>query len=200
MAVAIDAEGIRALFPEVDRIEDAALRQGVIDIWLDIAAQCDWDDFAEIPKNLGSEAGRGLLGHIQGVTKMAISLAEIAQAQHGTPCDMDMLIAACLLHDVSKVVECEPDPDAAPTNGPVKPARKSEIGAKIQHGVYAAHKVFEKNLPTHLAHLVVTHTHASNVRTPTFEGACLFYADYADSDAGIIPTGGTSFAQRWEIS
>ena len=199
MAVEIDADGIRALFPQVDRIGDKKLRQGVIDIWLDTARDCAWTRFEDIPKNLDAEAGRTLVGHIQGVTAMAIKLAEIAQELHGTPVDWDMLIAACLLHDVSKPMECEPDPDKPAGNAGVKPSRKSEIGAKIQHAVYATHKVFEKGLPVQLAHLVVTHTHASNVRTPTFEGACLFYADYADSDAGIIPNGGKSFAQRWEL-
>ncbi len=199
MPVSIDATGIRALFPQVDRIGDATLRQGVLDIWLDVAAECPWDRFEDIPKNLGPECCRPLVDHIRGVTLMAMAIATIASYEHGTPVDMDLLIAACLLHDVSKPLECEPDPDGEPICGPVKPARKSEIGAKIQHAVYATHKVFEKKLPVELAHLVVTHTHESNLRPKSFEAAALFYADFADSDAGIVPTGATPFLARWRL-
>lgn len=199
MAVRIDEAGLKKLFPEIDWIEDDKLRQSVIDIWLEVAAECAWERFEDVPKSFGKEDYRGLVGHIRGVTQMAVALAETANELHGTPFDKDMLVAAGLLHDVSKPVECEPDPDRPESNGKVKPMRKSKLGANIQHAVYATHKIFAKGLPVELAHLVVTHTHKSNVRTPTFEGACLFYADYADSDANLIPVGGKSFAQRWEL-
>ena len=79
------------------------------------------------------------------------------------------------------------------------PGRKSKIGAKIQHGVFTAHKILEKSLPLELAHLVITHTHSSNERATSFEAALLFYADFADSDAGIASVGGVTFAQRWTL-
>jgi hypothetical protein len=199
MAITLKEAEIVRLFPELDEINDAALRQGVIDIWTEVARECNWSRLEDVPKNLDAERSRRLLDHIRGVTRMALALAEIAKQEHGTPYNRDHLIAACLLHDVSKLVEVEPDPDGQPTGSPVLPARKSAIGEKIQHAVYATHKVFEKKLPLDVAHLVLTHTHASNMRSKSIEAAYLFYADYADSDAGIIPVGGKSFAQRWEL-
>ncbi|MCC7426850.1 MAG: HD domain-containing protein [Alphaproteobacteria bacterium] len=200
MPAKIDAAEVRRIFPEVDQITDAKLRQGVIDIWIEVAAEMAWDKLEDIPKNLDVEKYRRLVDHIRGVTRMALALADVAQREHGTKVDRDMLIAVGLLHDVSKPVECEPDPEGKPTGGPAKAARKSEMGAKIQHAVYATHKVFAHGLPLELAHLVVTHTHASNVRpTKSIEAALLFYADYADSDVGIIPKGGKPFVARWEV-
>lgn len=199
MAVRIDEAGVRALFPEVDQIADGGLRQGVIDIWVETGAECGWERFEDVPKSLDAEKDRRLIDHVRGVTRMAMALAEIAEREHGTAYNRDHLIAACLLHDVSKAVETEPDPHGRATNGPALPARKSPLGDRIQHAVYATHKVFAHKLPLEVAHIVNTHTHASNVRSKTIEGAFLFYADYADSDAGILPTGGKLFAQRWEL-
>lgn len=36
MAIQTNAEEFRQLFPEVDLIQEAALRQGVIDIWMEV--------------------------------------------------------------------------------------------------------------------------------------------------------------------
>lgn len=199
MAVKIDEAGLVKLFPEIDQIKDAKLRRGVVDIWLEIAQECAWENFEDIPKNLDYERYRRLTDHIRGVTRMAIAIADIAKKEHGVDYNRDYLLAACLLHDVSKPVESEPDPAGKPTGGPALPGKKSAIGEKIQHAAYATHKVFAHNLPLEVAHLVLTHTHASNLRSKTLEASYLFYADYADSDAGVVPVGGKSFAQRIEF-
>jgi hypothetical protein len=111
--------------------------------------------------------------------------------------DRDMLISACLLHDVTKILESEPDPEGAPTGDSVLPARKSQIGKALPHAAYAAHMILEKGLPIRLAHLVITHTHACNMRGVGWEASLLFYADFTDTDAGLIPTGAKSYSQRW---
>ncbi len=199
MSIMLDEAQLQRLFPELNEIRDVALRQGVVEIWVEIARECAWTRLEDAPKNLDAERYRRLIDHIRGVTRMALALADIAKQEHGTPYNRDHLLAACLLHDVSRLVEVEPDPEGKPTQGPALPARKSAIGEKIQHAVYATHKIFEKKLPLDVAHLVLTHTHASNMRSKSVEAAYLFYADYADSDAGIVPVGGKSFAQRWEL-
>jgi HD superfamily phosphohydrolase YqeK len=200
MAVRIDEAGLRALFPEIDRIEDQALRRAVVAIWLEVAAECAWQRFEDIPKNLEAERARRLIDHIRGVTRMALALAEVAKAENGTAYDRDHLIAMCLLHDVSKPLECEPDPEGRPTGGRVLPARKSAMGKLIQHAVYATHKCFAHGLPLAVTHAVNTHTHQSAHRSVTIEAAYLFYADYADSDSAIIPAGAARpFLARWEL-
>lgn len=199
MAVRIDAAGLCRLFPEIEQIEDVALRRGVVAIWLEVAAECAWDRFEDIPKNLEAERFRRLTDHIRGVTRMALALADVAKAEHGTEYNRDQLIAMCLLHDVSKPLECEPDPEGRPSGGTVRPARKTAMGTLIQHAVYATHKCFAHGLPLAVAHGVNTHTHQSAHRSSTIEGAYLFYADYADGDAAIIPAGGRPFLARWEL-
>lgn len=176
------------ILPEIDLIEDSAMRTGVAEIWIEIAAEMAWNHLNDIPKNTAAEADRRLTDHIHGVTETAIAICEIAKRQHGQSFDRDLLVAACLLHDASKAIELEPDPEKR-GNGQPLPGRRSALGLSIQHAVYAAHKVFEKKLPVELANLVVSHTHTSNIRPSTWEGAALFYADFADTDASLAAVG-----------
>jgi HD superfamily phosphohydrolase YqeK len=199
MGVRINEAELTRLFPDLAEIRDTQLRAGVTAIWQEIAAECPWDRLEDIPKNLEAEKHRRLTDHIRIVTRMALALAETAKAESGTAYNRDHLIAMCLLHDVSKPMECEPDPEGKPSGGPVLPARKSRMGKLIQHAVYATHKVFAHGLPIEIAHVVNTHTHQSAVRSVTVEGAYVFYADYADSDSVILPAGGRAYVGRWEI-
>jgi hypothetical protein len=193
-----EAELIR-LFPELAEIQDTQLRAGVTAIWQEVAADCGWDRLEDIPKNPDAEKHRRLTDHIRIVTRMALVLAETAKTESGTAYSRDHLIAMCLLHDVSKPMESEPDPDGQPSGGPVLPVRKSKMGKLIQHAVYATHKCFAHGLPMEVAHVVNTHTHQSTVRSTSVEGAYVFYADYCDSDSVIIPAGGRNYLSRWEI-
>ncbi|WP_426958615.1 HD domain-containing protein [Muricoccus radiodurans] len=200
MPVTIDEGRLLGLFPELGEIADSAIRRGVTAIWTEVAAECPWDDLRAIPKNLEAEKERRLTDHIRIVTRMALALAEVAKAESGTAYNRDHLIAMALLHDVSKPMECEPVPGAAPNAAGVLPARKSRMGKLIQHAVYATHKVFAHGLPIEIAHVVNTHTHQSAMRSVSVEGGYIFYADYADSDSVIIPDGGRSYLGRWHMA
>ena len=199
MAIQTNADEIRALFPEVEQIQDPDLREGVIDIWLDLARETAWERFEDIPKNLKEEKHMTLIGHVQGVTQMALAMADIAERLHGVAIDRDLLIASCVLHDISKPLESAPNPGGPPTGSSVPSEKITEFGEKIQHAVYGAHKIWAKGLPKalELAHLVITHTRTSNTRSNSYEAALLFYADWADSDAGIVLGGDVPFSAKW---
>jgi len=193
---------IEEIFPEILEISDEKLRLGVGRIWCEVAAEMAWSDLHDIPKNTSAEKHRSLVGHVRGVTQMAIQICEIARTMHGRSYDRDLLVAACLLHDVSKAVESEPLPgsgvDSAGEAKPL-PGQSSALGRNVPHAVYATHKIFAHGLPVELAHLVATHTHSSNVRGRTWEASALFYADFADSDAARSMVGGKMFSERWHL-
>jgi HD superfamily phosphohydrolase YqeK len=199
MAQKLSAEDLTRIFPEIDLIQETVLKQGVVEIWQEIATEMQWDGLLEIPKNTKGEFGRSLVEHIRGVTQMAISLCEVAKTTQNKPYNRDLLIAACLLHDASKPVEYEPDPSASASGNGVRTGRQSALGRSIQHAAYATHKIFEKTLPLELAHLVLTHTHASGMRGRTWEAAALFYADFADTDAALHSVKDTLYIQRWHL-
>jgi putative nucleotidyltransferase with HDIG domain len=199
MAQKLDYDDVKRVFPELGEIKDSRLRTVVAQIWTETAAEMSWASLEEIPKNTTGESGRNLVDHIRGVTQMAMQICEIAKTLHGKPYDRDVMVAAGLLHDVSKLVEYEPDPDKPGDNKLPRAGRQSRIGKNIQHGVYAAHKMLAKGLSPELVHLVITHTHASNKRGKTWEAAALFYADFADSDAGLSTAHGKMFSERWTL-
>lgn len=199
MGQVITSSELCHLMPEIGEIGDPMLRGKVEAIWIEIAAEMAWDDLRDVPKNLKSERDRSLIEHVRGVTRMALALCETAKELHGKPYDRDLLLAACLLHDASKPVECEPSEESASTDKRPKPARKSHLGASIQHAVYAAHKALQHGLSYDLAHLLITHTHQSNTRGMTWEAAALFYADFADTDAGLSEAGAPMYSQRWKL-
>ena len=113
MAQTLEPQDIEVLFSELREIKDPRLRDAVAEIWCEIAAEMKWDTLEEIPKNTEEEKGRSLIGHIKGVTVMALAICEAAKSLHGKEYDKDAMIAASLLHDVSKLVEYEPGPRKA---------------------------------------------------------------------------------------
>lgn len=199
MAQTLTEGDIARVFPELSEISDEKLRHQVGDIWVEMAAEMGWDSLEEIPKNTTGEAGRTLVGHIRGVTQMALQICEIAKKLQGKPYDRDTMLAIGLLHDVSKLVEYEPDPAVSKGNQVPRAGRKSRMGKHIQHAVYAAHKMFSRGMSPELVNLVITHTHSSNMRGTTWEAAALFYADFADSDAGLSTGGAKMFSERWRL-
>jgi len=196
----LSAHDVEQIFPEVLEIGEARLRGAVTEIWQDIAKEMSWSSLDEIPKNLRSEKERTLVEHIRGVTLMALHICETAQKIQGKPFDRDLLLAACLLHDVSKPLECEPDPNGAGDNRRPRRGRKSELGRQLPHATYATHLILKHGLSLELANLVVTHTHDIAIRGKTWEAAALFYADFADSDAGRSAANDQMFVQRWVLN
>ena len=199
MAQKLQPRDIEALFSELREIKDSKLRHAVAEIWCETAAEMKWDPLEEIPKNTKEELGRSLIGHIKGVTAMALAICDAAKSLHGKEYDRDAMIAASLLHDVSKLVEYEPDPEKPRAANTPRAGRPSNLGKYVQHAVYAAHKMLNKGLSLELVNLAITHTHASGVRGKTWEAAALFYADFADSDAGLSEANATLYSERWTL-
>lgn len=195
MGCCLERTDITSIFPEVDEIGDPTLRSAVIDIWMEVAREMSWERLEDVPQNTRNLSYRNLVRHIRGVTAVALQIAETARAMHGRSYDRDILIAACLLHDASKPLESQPDGEAK--HGDVVSGKTSELGRQLPHAVYATHMILQRKLPLALAHLVVTHTHSVNVRGNCWEAAVLFYADYADTDAGVSQAGDTLYSQRW---
>jgi hypothetical protein len=98
MAQKLQPRDIEALFSELREIKDPRLRDAVAEIWCETAAEMKWDTLEEIPKNTEEERGRSLIGHVKGVTAMALAICEAAKTLHGKEYDKDAMIAASLLH------------------------------------------------------------------------------------------------------
>jgi len=95
---------IRAAFPELEEIEDDDLRERVVVAWVRGLERGGWQDVEDIPYawNIHDVSN---VEHVRGVTKIAIESARLQREFHGADPDRDVIVAACLLHDVGKCYE-----------------------------------------------------------------------------------------------
>ncbi|WP_247728622.1 HD domain-containing protein [Halovivax limisalsi] len=95
---------VREAFPELAEIADEALRDRVVEAWTLGLERGGWRDVTDIPYawNIHEVSN---VEHVRGVTKIAIESAELQREFHGADPDLDVIVAACLLHDVGKCYE-----------------------------------------------------------------------------------------------
>ncbi|WP_254862815.1 HD domain-containing protein [Halovivax gelatinilyticus] len=95
---------VRDAYPELGEIGDVALRDRVVEAWVLGLDRGGWRDIEDIPYawNIHEVAN---VDHVRGVTKIAIESATIQREFHGADPDLDVIVAACLLHDVGKCYE-----------------------------------------------------------------------------------------------
>ena len=114
-----DETRIREAFPELDYITDDGLREKVVEAWTLGLERGGWRDIADIPYAWNIHEVTNV-EHVRGVTRIARKSAQEQREFHGADPDMDVIVAACLLHDVGKCYEyvdfvddeklVEPDP------------------------------------------------------------------------------------------
>jgi putative nucleotidyltransferase with HDIG domain len=178
-----DREEVRRAFPELELIDDAELAEIVIQVWLEVWGESEWQRLEDAPKNPETVTlQHSVVAHTRSVTKQALAIADAVQEFHGLETDRDLIVASCLLHDVSKLLEFEPGDGDGP--------RTARFGELIQHGVYGMHMAFAHRLPVELAHIIGSHTTQSRLPPKTLEAVIVHYADFADSDALVWSSGG----------
>ena len=95
---------VREAYPELEAIDDDELRENVIEAWTLGLERGGWQDIADIPYAWNIHEVTNV-EHVRGVTKIALEAAEIQREFHGADPDEDVIVAACLLHDVGKCYE-----------------------------------------------------------------------------------------------
>ena len=101
----VDYEGqIREAYPELDHIGSDDLRERVVTAWALGLERGGWRDIYDVPYawNIHEVSN---VEHVRGVTKVALESAKIQREFHGADPDTDVIVAACLLHDVGKCYE-----------------------------------------------------------------------------------------------
>ncbi|WP_227377067.1 HD domain-containing protein [Haladaptatus halobius] len=97
-------EQVEDAFPELDSIESDELREQVADAWLLGLDRGGWRDIEDIPYAWNIHEVTNV-EHVRGVTRIAVCSAEEQREFHGADPDEDVIVAACLLHDVGKCYE-----------------------------------------------------------------------------------------------
>ena len=95
---------VREAFPELEAIVDEGLREQVVEAWVLGLERGGWRTIQDVPYAWNIHEVDNV-EHVRGTTKIALESAAIQRDFHGADPDEDVLIGACLLHDVGKCYE-----------------------------------------------------------------------------------------------
>lgn len=102
---ALDYESqVNNAFPELAAIEDDDLREQVSKAWRLGLDRGGWRDVHDIPYAWNIHEVTNV-EHVNGVTRIAVDAAKSQHDIHSADPDLDVVRAACLLHDVGKCYE-----------------------------------------------------------------------------------------------
>ena len=158
------------LFPEIEQIGSETLRAQVAAVWEELWQASEWDQIDRLPTS--PEIPYPHVPHNRAVVAMALAVADAYERFHNVRVDRDVLIAAGLLQDASKLVEMRPAPDGK--------AAWSEMGRRYPHGFWAAHIALRHGVPDAIGHIILTHTPLAPRFPESLEGKILYYVDQLD--------------------
>ena len=158
-----------ALFPEIASIQDEKLAASVEAVWQELWQMSDWTSIESLP--VSPEIRRPHIPHNRAVVEMAVAVADAIERFHQVKVDREVLVAAGLLQDASKLVEYAPSGDEVAL---------SDLGRQYPHGFLAAHVARKHGVPDAICHIILTHTPQAASFPTSLEGKILYYLDQID--------------------
>ena len=158
------------VFPELALIGDPELRGQVEAVWQEIWLASPWESIDEVPSS--PEFAYPHIPHNRSVLAMALAVADAFATFHNVKVDRDVLVAAGMLQDVSKLVEYRRADDGT--------VIYSDLGKCYPHAFWAAHVALKHGLPDTVCSIILDHTPQSARFPSTLEGKILYYADQLD--------------------
>jgi hypothetical protein len=146
-------------------IANHQLRAGVEEIW----QLSEFKSIDEVPSSV--EIPYPHVKHNRAVLALALATADVFERAHGLRVDRDLLLAAGLLQDVSKLVEYRPTGTGT---------GYTERGQEFPHAFWAAHIALNHGLPDSVCHVILTHTPNAPTFPSSLEGKILYYVDQLD--------------------
>jgi 23S rRNA maturation-related 3'-5' exoribonuclease YhaM len=171
--------GVRESLPEIALIEDATLREQVVQVHALALSQTHFRRIEDIPPTGVPDSPAMKQGtqadHYRATTTMAVGMARgMQEVLPHVEIDYDVLVAAALTHDVGKAYEYEHwdrwGADRARTGSP-----------SLRHPAYGAHLGLTVGLPEPVVHCIAVHSYQAEgafVRA-SLETTIVQYADAA---------------------
>lgn len=167
-------EAVRSLWPELEWIEDPALRDSTARTW-EIAFErspLSPADLDEIPFTLlVPDCPASFMAHKRCVVHIARRAAEAMREQmgHALEIDLDTVIAGAILADVGKLLEYERVDGRA---------RQSRRGALLRHPFTGVALAMEAGVPDPVCHIIAAHAGEGNLVRRTTEALIVHHADF----------------------
>lgn len=166
-------ERIMKLFPEIDWIQDAELKEKVLATLEDALETGGWEpeDMEKLPFTLLiPDCPASLLTHFRGVVRIAKQAMDEFNSLYDYKLDNDTLIAGAVLHDVGKLVEY--------TRGEGGKAVKSKMGKDLRHPFSGVGLAMKRDIPTEICHCIAVHAGEGDGKHRSPEAVVINKADF----------------------
>ncbi len=168
------AEAVRRLWPELEWIREAGLREKVAATWVRAfeLSPLAPEDLDRIPFTLlVPNCPATFMQHKRCVVHIARKSAEAMQEflGHGLKIDMDTVIAGAILADVGKLLEYEN------VNGET---RQSQRGEYLRHPFTGVALAMECGVPDVVCHVIAAHAAEGDLVKRTTEAIIVHHADF----------------------
>ena len=167
---------VLALWPELEWIENEALREQTAKTW-QLALErsvLTLEDLNRIPFTLlvGPDLKVTFMDHKRSVVHIARDAGQkINDMYHGElTVDMDVLIAGAILADVGKLLEYELDKDGNAIQG--------NYGKYVRHPFSGVSLAEEAGVPPAVCHIIAAHAGEGNMIKRTTEAYVVHHADF----------------------
>ena len=167
-------DAVRKLWPELDWIADADLRERVTDTWVKALELSPLTpaDLERIPFTLlVPDCPVTFMQHKRCVVHIARRSAEAMVEFMGKalPVDRDTVIAGAILADVGKLLEYEAVDGAA---------RQSRRGAYLRHPFTGVALAIAAGVPDRVCHIIAAHADEGNLVRRSTEATIVHHADF----------------------
>jgi len=168
-------EAVKRLWPELQWIKDAQLRQQVTETWIRAMERSPLkpDDLNQIPFTLlVPNCPISFMEHKRCVVHIARKSAEAMREFMGRALaiNMDTVIAGAILADVGKLLEYELGPDGK--------SRQSERGEALRHPFTGVALALECGVPDAVCHIIAAHSVEGDPVKRTTEAYIVHHADF----------------------
>lgn len=159
--------------PEIGALHDPDIRHKAALVFASFLKESTYQRISEAPAFPGLSK-YDLARHTRQVVQVAMSMADTFKNLWGIEPRHDILLAAAILHDCSKLVEYDG-----------REGKKSALGRTFLHAQLAGVRCYEAELPNDVANLVTLHPFTPphiHLTPPNIEFVILTYADLGAVD------------------
>ena len=165
---------VQGIWPEIEWIEDADLREKVYATWEYTLEQSilTAEDLQSIPFTLLiKDCQVTFMEHKRAVVHIAVDSAKAMQRFFGDklPINMDYLIAGAILIDVGKLIEYVKDGEAAVVGN---------TGRLLRHPFSGVALAMRFGVPDEICHMIATHSKEGDLGKRTAESLIIHHADF----------------------
>jgi len=165
---------VKQLWPELDWIEDADLRENVTRVWVAALERSALtaEELQRIPFTLlAKDCTVSFMAHKRSVVHICRDAALTMKEFYGDalPIDIDTLIAGAILIDVGKLLEYEMREGKAVVG---------KMGSYLRHPFSGVGLAMEFKLPDEVCHMIATHAKEGNLGRRSVEAQIAHHADF----------------------